>query len=122
MQAKEDVWFWEEVDYNDPFGDPDEPAVAPGDPDPDAPAGVPAGARRFRALVWPRSAADNSSHEISTQNQNTVVVGLTALLPRGAVVSPTEKAHARGAAYEVEGYAADYKRKGVMVALKRVSG
>ena len=106
------------------FGDP----VAPGtdifgDPVVDALAVPSPGApREVYALVWPRSAADNSSREVVTHIANTVTVGLSALLPAGDPITPTDRVFARGAWYEVEGEAADYKAQGVIVALKRTSG
>lgn len=117
-QAKEDVVIHPapvgsaSAPVTDVFGDPIEGPDAP-----PAPA-----TRTVRALVWPRSAADNSSREIVNGVQNTVIVGLTALLPRGEQVSPDDKIFARGVMWEVEGEPGDYKRRGVMVALRRVQG
>lgn len=75
------------------------------------------------AVTWPRTSAEE------TDARNTVIVGMTVLLPPGVDVKPTDTFLIDGVAYEVTGQPFDWShnpwtqsRAGVQVELERVSG
>jgi hypothetical protein len=79
--------------------------------------------------VWPRSAIGGSSSTEQTQARDTVIVGLTAVLPYGTAVHATDRLEYGGLVWEIEGepgvwgpspFTGDVA--GVEVALRRVTG
>jgi hypothetical protein len=73
-------------------------------------------------VVVPR----NSSELI--QGQDAVIVGLTAYMPYGTVILPTDQVNVNGVVYEVDGEAGSYRspltgsKGAVQVALTRYTG
>ena len=77
--------------------------------------------------VWPTDGNGNSSNEQTYQHQ-LVTSGLSALLPTGTEVLPTDQMVIDGKLYEVAGQPAIFKSPftgnspGVLIQLSRVSG
>lgn len=80
---------------------------------------LPAGPERLitGVLIIPRTSTENSD-----ERQNTVVVGVTAIFPRGTDMSPADRVRtADGQLWEIVGEPGDYGRK-VIAALERTMG
>lgn len=79
--------------------------------------------------VWPRSSIGGASSTEDTQGRDTVIVGLTAVLPFGTTVHATDRLEYGGLVWEIQGepgvwgpspFTGDVA--GVEVALRRVEG
>lgn len=73
-------------------------------------------------VVWPRASSE------LVEQQDTVIVGLSVLLPPATVVLATDRVRVRGDVYEVDGQPAawtspfDQQTPGVQAALTRATG
>lgn len=76
------------------------------------------------AVTWPRTSTEDADG-----TRDTVIVGLTVLVPPGVAVAATDRFLIDGVAYEVDGEPFDWSvnpftdsRAGTQVDLKRVTG
>lgn len=78
--------------------------------------------------VWPRTSSGTTGGGETLGDRDTVIVGLTLLVPPGVLVTATDQVDVRGKTYDVDGepgvwrsYLTGY-RAGTEVALRRVEG
>lgn len=84
---------------------------------------------RFGVEAAPVETVIQQCHVIprsSTEDDNTVIVGLTLVAPGGTDLLATDRVRWEGKTYEIEGQPGDYRKRGrsraVIAALRRVTG